>query len=119
VGGNPELAERPYGPDGLREFYGVEVEFVAIGDSAGPLTKQAILDGTVTMGDLYSADPDIASSGFVTLDDPEGMFLAQNVVPLVSAEIADEVAELINAVSTLLTTDELVGLNLRSTAEEL
>lgn len=119
VGGNPELAERPYGPKGLLEFYGVEVEFVAIGDSAGPVTKKAITDGTITMGDLYSADPDIASSGFVTLDDPQGMFLAQNVVPIVSADLAGELASLLNAVSAELTTDELVGLNLRSTAEQL
>ncbi|HRN28584.1 MAG TPA: ABC transporter substrate-binding protein [Terrimesophilobacter sp.] len=119
VGGNPELAERPYGPKGLLEFYGVEVEFVAIGDSAGPLTKAAITDGTITMGDLYSADPDIAASGFVTLDDPQGMFLAQNVVPIVSADLANELASLLGAVSAQLTTDELVGLNLRSTAEQL
>lgn len=119
VGGNPELAERPYGPKGLLEFYGVEVDFVAIGDSGGPLTKQAISDGTITMGDVYSADPDIATSGFVTLDDPKGMFLAQNVVPIASADLADELAPLLDAVSALLTTDELVGLNLRSTAEEL
>ena len=119
VGGNPELAERPYGPKGLLEYYGVEVEFVAIGDSGGPLTKQAISDGTITMGDVYSADPDIATSDFVTLADPEGMFLAQNVVPIVSADIADDVRDVLNAVSAMLTTDELVGLNLRSTSEQL
>lgn len=119
VGGNPELAERPYGPDGLREFYGVEVEFQAIGDSGGPLTKQAIRDGTITMGDIYSADPDLASGDFVTLDDPKGMILAQNVVPIVGAELAEEIASLINAVSALLTTEELVALNERSTSEEL
>lgn len=119
VGGNPELAERPYGPRGLLEYYGVEVEFVAIGDSGGPLTKQAISDGTITMGDVYSADPDIATSDFVTLDDPEGMFLAQNLVPIVSADLADEIRALLDAVSEKLTTDELVGLNLRSTSEQL
>lgn len=119
VGGNPELAERPYGPKGLLEYYGVEVEFVAIGDSGGPLTKQAISDGTITMGDVYSADPDIATSDFVTLDDPEGMFLAQNLVPIVSADLADEIRALLDAVSEKLTTDELVGLNLRSTSEQL
>lgn len=119
VGGNPELAERPYGPQGLKEFYGVEVEFQAIGDSGGPLTKQAIRDGTITMGDIYSADPDLASGDFVTLDDPKGMILAQNVVPIVNAELADELAPIINAVSALLTTEELVALNQRSTGEEL
>jgi len=119
VGGNPELAERPYGPQGLLDFYGVEVEFVAIGDSGGPLTKSAIRDGTITMGDIYSADPDLASGDFVTLDDPKGMILAQNVVPIVSADLAEELAAILDAVSALLTTDELVSLNQRSTVEEL
>src|SRR5690625_2207799 len=75
IGGNAELETRPYGPPGLSEFYGVDVEFTAIGDSGGPLTKDAIRDGTITMGDIYTADPDLASGEFVTLDDPEHMIL--------------------------------------------
>ncbi|WP_168627520.1 ABC transporter substrate-binding protein [Cryobacterium sp. BB307] len=118
LGGNPELAERPYGPDGLLETYGVEVSFTAIGDSGGPLTKAALESGEITMGDVYSADPDIATSGFVTLDDPEGLFLAQNVVPIVSQDLADQIADLLNEVNALLTTDELIRLNGLSTTEQ-
>lgn len=119
IGGNAELEGRPYGPDGLQEFYGVEVSFVAIGDSGGPLTKQAIRDGTITMGDIYSADPDLASGDFVTLEDPESMILAQNIVPLVSSDIADDIAELLAGVSAALTTEELIGLNARGQEEDV
>jgi len=118
IGGNPELESRPYGPDGLREFYDVEVGFVAIGDSGGPLTKDAIRDGTITMGDIYTADPDLASGDFVTLEDPESMILAQNVVPLVAADLAEDLAEVLDPVSELLTTEELIGLNVRSVEEQ-
>ncbi|MEE6288599.1 ABC transporter substrate-binding protein [Georgenia sp. MJ173] len=119
IGGNAELEARPYGPDGLREFYGVEVDFLAIGDSGGPLTKDAIRDGTITMGDIYTADPDLASGDFVTLADPESMILAQNVVPLVDADLAEQLAPTLDAISAVLTTDELIALNVRSQEEQL
>ncbi|QDB78291.1 ABC transporter substrate-binding protein [Georgenia sp. 311] len=119
VGGNAELESRPYGPDGLQEFYGVDVDFVAIGDSGGPLTKDAIRDGTITMGDIYTADPDLATGDFVTLEDPESMILAQNVVPLVTADRAEELTDILAPVSAALTTEELIALNARSVNEQL
>ena len=118
VGGNAELESRPYGPPGLSDFYGVEVEFTAIGDSGGPLTKQAILDGTITMGDIYTADPDLATGDFVTLEDPENMILAQNVVPLVSADLSEELAEVLNPVSEALTTEALIQMNAASVNDQ-
>ncbi|MFW1489862.1 glycine betaine ABC transporter substrate-binding protein, partial [Vibrio parahaemolyticus] len=33
LGGNAELAERPYGPNGLKSTYGVNVQFSATGDT--------------------------------------------------------------------------------------
>ena len=118
IGGNAELETRPYGPPGLSEFYGVDVEFTAIGDSGGPLTKDAIRDGTITMGDIYTADPDLASGEFVTLDDPEHMILAQNVVPLVSADLSEELADVLDPVSAALTTDALIQMNAASVNDE-
>ena len=118
IGGNAELESRPYGPEGLQEFYAVEVSFLAIGDSGGPLTKDAIRDGTITMGDIYTADPDLASGDFVTLEDPESMILAQNVVPLVAADLAEDLGPVLNPTSELLSTEELIALNARSIEEQ-
>ncbi|TDE92731.1 ABC transporter substrate-binding protein [Occultella glacieicola] len=118
VGGNAELESRPYGPPGLSEFYGVDVEFVAIGDSGGPLTKDAIRDGTITMGDIYTADPDLATGDFVTLEDPESMILAQNVTPVVAADLAEAVTPTLDAVNALLTTEELIALNASSVNDQ-
>ncbi|MBZ2194871.1 ABC transporter substrate-binding protein [Occultella gossypii] len=118
VGGNAELESRPYGPPGLSEFYGVEVEFLAIGDSGGPLTKDAIRDGTITMGDIYTADPDLATGDFVTLEDPESMILAQNVTPVVATDLAEEVTPTLDAVNALLTTEALIALNASSVNDE-
>jgi osmoprotectant transport system substrate-binding protein len=114
LGGNAELAERPYGPNGLKEKYGVDVAFTATGDT----TVEDLLAGTVNIANVYSADPRIQTENLVTLDDPDGLFLASNVVPLVSADIADEIADVINAVSAKLTSEGLVALNVESTVDE-
>lgn len=115
LGGAPELEERPYGPTGLLEVYGVTVGFTATGDT----TVEDLLAGTVNIANVYSADPRIQTEGLVTLEDPEGLFLASNVVPLVNAEIADQIAEIINAVSAKLTPEGLVALNVQSTVDQM
>ncbi|MRG61542.1 glycine/betaine ABC transporter [Agromyces sp. CFH 90414] len=114
LGGNAELETRPYGPAGLEETYGVKVGFTAIEDSGGALTVKALVDDQVQMVNIYSADPNIAANDLVTLEDPKGLFLASNVVPLASEKVTDEIAEIINAVSAAMTPADLVAMNDRS-----
>jgi osmoprotectant transport system substrate-binding protein len=114
LGGPPELEERPYGPQGLKDVYGVDVAFEATGDT----TVQDLVAGTVNVANVFSADPRIQTEGLVTLEDPEGLFLASNVVPLVSAGVADQVADILNSVSAALTPEGLVALNVESTEEK-
>ncbi len=118
LGGNSELATRPYGPDGLKEVYGVDVAFTPIEDSGGPLTIKALEDGQVQLVNIFSASPAIATSDLVTLEDPEGLFLASNVVPVVSEKVTDEIAEVIDTVSAALTPEDLVELNSRSVDDQ-
>ncbi len=115
LGGAPELEERPYGPSGLKEKYGVDVQFEATGET----TVEELVAGTINIANVYSADPRILTDDLVTLDDPKGLFLASHVVPLVNADVADEIADVINAVSAQLTPEGLVALNVRSTADQL
>jgi osmoprotectant transport system substrate-binding protein len=115
LGGNSELETRPYGPAGLLETYGVTVAFTPIEDSGGPLTLQALKDDQVQLVNIYSADPNIATNELVTLEDPEGLFLASNVVPLINSDaVTPEVTEVINKVSAALTAEDLVELNSQS-----
>jgi osmoprotectant transport system substrate-binding protein len=118
LGGNSELETRPYGPEGLKSVYGVEVAFTPIEDSGGPLTLKALVDDQVQMVNIYSADPNIAANDLVTLEDPEGLFLASNVVPVVSEKVTDEMAEVIDTVSAALTPEDLVALNSLSVNEQ-
>jgi osmoprotectant transport system substrate-binding protein len=115
LGGPPELADRPYGPNGVAEVYGVEVGFEPTGDT----TVEDLVAGTVNVANVYTADPRIQTSDLVVLSDPEGLFLASNVVPVVSADLADDVAAVIDAVSAALTPEGLVELNVRSTVDQL
>lgn len=115
---NAEFATRPYGPEGAKATYGVDIELVPVEDSGGPLTARALKDGTVQVADLYTADPTIAKEGFVILEDPEGLILPQNVVPLVSSKVDGAAAAAIEAVNAKLTVAELQALNARSIDEQ-
>jgi osmoprotectant transport system substrate-binding protein len=114
LGGAPELEERPYGPAGLLEIYGVTVAFEATADT----TVAELVAGNIQVANVYSADPRIETEDLVTLEDPDGLFLASNVVPVVNADIADEIADVINAVSAALTPEGLVALNVQSTVDQ-
>lgn len=115
LGGSAELEERPYGPAGLQDVYGATVGFTATGDT----TVDALVAGTINIANVYSADPRIQTENLVSLTDPEGLFLASNVVPLVNADIADSIADVINAVSAKLTPEGLVALNVQSTVDKM
>jgi osmoprotectant transport system substrate-binding protein len=114
LGGPPELAERPYGPSGLEDVYGIEVGFSGTGET----TVEELLAGTVNVANVYTSDPRIQTDDLVVLEDPEALFLASNVVPVVSEDIADEIADVINAVSAALTPEGLVALNVQSTVDQ-
>lgn len=118
LGGNSELETRPYGPSGLKSVYGVTVGFTPIEDSGGPLTVKALRDGQVQLVDLYSADPVFADGDLVTLADPQGLFLASQVVPVVSDRVDDRAARIIDAVSKALTPEDLVRLGSQSVNDE-
>ena len=118
VGGNAELATRPYGPTGLKTLYGVDAEIVAIEDSGGPLTRKALTDGTVIAANLYSADPAIVSSGLVTLTDPKSMILPQHVVPVISAKVSEQAVAALERVQARLDTPALQELNAQSKTQQ-
>jgi len=114
LGGAPELEERPYGPTGLQSVYNVTVQFQATGDT----TVDSLTQGVINVANVFSADPRIESAGLVTLEDPEGLFLASNVVPLVNSDIAAEVADVLNPISAALTPEGLVAMNVESVDQQ-
>jgi osmoprotectant transport system substrate-binding protein len=109
MGGPPEWKTRYTGVPGLEEVYGVEfADFVEL-DAGGPQTLAALRDGRVDAGNLFTTDPALAEGDLVTLEDPESLFAAQNIVPLLSSDVATpEVTSTLDEVSAALDT-ELLG----------
>ncbi|MEU5841348.1 ABC transporter substrate-binding protein [Rhodococcus sp. NPDC047139] len=111
LGGPPEFETRQQGVVGLREVYGVEFREFVPTDTGGPITIRALSDGTVQAANIFTTDPSLTTEPFVALEDPESVFGAQNVTPLVHrADLDDEDIAAIDAVSERLTTDSLVEL---------
>ena len=118
LGGNSEGEDRPNGPKGLAETYGVEVAFTPIEDGGGPLTVKALQDDSIQLAIIYTADPSIAANDLVALEDTRGLFLASHVVPVASDKLDAEAVRIVNAISAALTPEGLVALNAQSVADQ-
>jgi osmoprotectant transport system substrate-binding protein len=111
LGGPPEWKTRPTGVPGLEKLYGVKFGSFKALDAGGPLTIQALKNGQVDAADVFTTDPNIPANDFVPLEDPESLFAAQNVVPLIAeSKVTDTVTEALNAVSAVLDTETLTAL---------
>ena len=100
----------------IKETYGIDFTstFTPL-DLSGPLTKEALKNGDVDVAVIFSTDASIAVNGWVVLEDDKGIFNADNIVPVVTDELADnsELVELTNKASAALTTETLTELNKR------
>jgi osmoprotectant transport system substrate-binding protein len=63
LGGPPECPQRPFCQPGLEQTYGIEFGPFASLDAGGPLTKQALRAGDISVGLVFSADGDLAPTG--------------------------------------------------------
>lgn len=119
MGANSEAEERPNGPKGLKETYGVDVGFTPIEDSGGPLTVKALNDGSIQLAIIYTADSTIAQNKLVSIKDTKGLFLASHVVPLASDNVDQGAEDVINKVSAAMQPEDLLNMNRRSVADQL
>ncbi len=108
IGAGPEFKTRRAGLVGLKEVYGLTFkQFVPL-NSGGPLNVAALKNGNVDITDVFSTDSAIQTNGFVVLQDPKNLFLAQNVVPVIrTSKLTPTVTATLNAVSAKLTTPVL------------
>ncbi|WP_127130114.1 glycine betaine ABC transporter substrate-binding protein [Georgenia sp. SYP-B2076] len=60
LGGPAECPDRPFCQPGLEKTYGLDIsEFVSL-DAGGPLTKQALTSGQISLGLVFSSDAALA-----------------------------------------------------------
>lgn len=81
----------------------------------GSVLISSLRNGEIEVGTLFSTQPVIEQEGFVVLEDPEGIVAVENIVPVVSQEVADaygqEMVDLVNSISETIETETLIDLN--------
>jgi osmoprotectant transport system substrate-binding protein len=111
LGAAPEFQTVADGVPALKSLYGVTFGTFKPLDAGGPLTINALKNGQIDAGDIFSTDPSVAANGFVVLDDPKNEFAAQNVLPLISkSKVTPTITSALNAVSAKLDTATLTTL---------
>jgi glycine betaine/choline ABC-type transport system substrate-binding protein len=114
LGGPPECPQRPFCAVGLEETYGLTFKEFKPLDAGGPITVEAVKNGQVDVGLLFTSDPSIAANGFVLLADDKLLQRAENLVPVVRQSILDAspgVADLLNGWTAKITQEVLNDLN--------
>jgi osmoprotectant transport system substrate-binding protein len=119
-GGAPECATRPLCLLGLQKVYGISFKQVVPLDAGGPVSLQALRNGDIDVALLFTSDPALANGDLVELHDDRGLQPAENVTPLVRSEVltrhGPRLAEVLDGVSSRLTTEALRTLNARTGA---
>ncbi len=112
LGGPPECPKRPFCIPGLEETYGIEFgDFIPL-DVGGPLTVAALDKAKIDVALLFSTSSVIGAKGWIVLEDDKDLQAAENITPVVAANVInDEITSLLNAVSALLTTENITTLN--------
>ncbi|GAA1762736.1 ABC transporter substrate-binding protein [Nonomuraea bangladeshensis] len=104
VGGPPEFKKRWEAR--FKEVYGIEFKEWK---PTGPTTADALKDGTIQVGNVFTTDPKMTANNLVPLQDTKNVFPAQNVTPLLfKAGASDTIRTTLNSVSAKLTTDSLL-----------
>jgi osmoprotectant transport system substrate-binding protein len=114
-GGPAECAQRPLCLKGLEDVYGLHFKEYIVLDAGGPLTAQALREGTIDIGLLFSSDPALRAGGLVDLRDDRDLQPSENVTPVVSQAALEtfgsRLTDALNAVSALLRTSDLREMN--------
>ena len=112
LGAPAECPKRPFCIPGLEETYGIEFgDFRPL--EYGAATAQALSADAIQVALLFSTDPLIEENGFVLLEDDKNLQAADNITPLVTAEVAGDVEGILQPVTDALTTDNVTELNKR------
>jgi osmoprotectant transport system substrate-binding protein len=81
----------------------------------GPILGEALKNKEVDMVMWGTTAPELTSGDFKVLEDDKGMLPPQNIAPIVRTEVLDEYADLaadLNALSAMITTDDLIAWNI-------
>jgi osmoprotectant transport system substrate-binding protein len=111
-----ECTDNPNCGPGLNEVYGIDLAQLEVETLAACSTAitDALNASEIDVAQVCTTQPEIERNNLVLMEDDGGLAPAQNLVPVVTQDLADEGGETLsstlNAVSELLTTEELTSL---------
>jgi osmoprotectant transport system substrate-binding protein len=120
----PECADNASCGPGLNDVYGIDIASLEINNYEACTTAmaEALNAGEIDVAEVCTTQPDIERFNFVLLEDDGGLAPAQNLAPVLTQELADAGGEALesslNAVSALLTTEELTSLGVLVAVEQ-
>ena len=114
--GPPECESRDTCFAGLTGTYGLtNVTFELVGE--GSVRVENLKQGNADVILLFTTQAVLAVEDFVVLEDDMGIFGVENIIPVISGEVADahgqQLQDVLNEVSALITTDALIEMNRR------
>jgi osmoprotectant transport system substrate-binding protein len=110
----PDCPQRDDCKLGLEKVYGLDIhKFEPLGFGTTQ-TNNALKSGEVNLGQVGTSDGSLDSLGLVVLADDKNLENAENLVPVVNSKFLaahSNVADVLNKLSAVLTTDDLKKLN--------
>ena len=116
-----ECPDRPFCQPGLEKTYGITVTEVLPLGFGNTQVKEAVTSGKAQLGLTGTTDATLEDLGLVLIEDDKGLQLADNLVPVVGKDYADDadLADALNALAGELTTEDLTALNKKVDGERL
>lgn len=115
LGAPAECEQRPLCLPGLEGAYGLEFSSFVTLDQSGPITSEALQRGVVDLELFFTTSSQLVRHDFVLLEDDRHLQPAENVTPVVHGDALERfgsaIADAVDPVSDLLTTEELRTLN--------
>ncbi len=113
LGGTPECKTYALCQPGLEQTYGITFTGFEQTDLGGTQSVSKLKSGAVQLGEFLSSDGGVKANDFVVLEDDKQLQSVDNVVPVLGESVADDelMAEILDAVSAAMTTDDLISLN--------
>jgi len=109
-----DCSSRPDCAIGLEKTYSIEIEEILPLGFGTPQTKDSVTSGESQLGLVGTSDGSLDQLGLVILEDDKGLQVSQNLVPVVSQQVLEEspeVEDTLNALSDVLTTEDLAAMN--------
>jgi osmoprotectant transport system substrate-binding protein len=116
----PDCKGRSDCEGGLTNVYGLNITEIIPTGFGGAATLDAVKKNEAQLGETGTTDGSLEAQGLVLLEDDKGIQPAQNLIPAVNADFLTEhpdIADVLNNLSSTLTTEDLGQLNLKVDAE--